>query len=105
MAIKRRKKGDTGKRYSDNQKQKIMKFVEKQGHGGISAATEKYGVSYIALKRWMNGTAGQGKVGRPRKVKLVEGRNLVNVRSAIGALRDLKKQLTLVQRALSHLAK
>ena len=47
-------KGNTGKRYTDAQKKRVVDFVASQGRGGIIAAQRKFGVSYIALRRWMN---------------------------------------------------
>ncbi len=67
-------KNSTGKRYTEEQKSKILAFVEEQGRGGISAAGKKFGVSYIALRRWMNKKSGlpteakNVKPGRPAKM-------------------------------------
>lgn len=47
-------KGNTGKRYTDAQKKQVLDFVASQGRGGIIAAQRKFGVSYIAMRRWMN---------------------------------------------------
>ncbi|MDB5049246.1 MAG: hypothetical protein JWO30_2317 [Fibrobacteres bacterium] len=45
------KKGSTARRYTEAQRAKILAFVKSQGRGGMSRAKEKFGVSYIALKR------------------------------------------------------
>lgn len=47
-------KGNTGNRYSDDQKREILAFIEKAGRGGISAAQDKYKVSYIAIRSWQD---------------------------------------------------
>lgn len=47
-------KGNTGNRYSDAHKKEILNFIERSGRGGISAAQERYGVSYIAIRSWKN---------------------------------------------------
>lgn len=107
LATKTRKKGNTGKRYSDTQKKKILDFVAKQGRGGISAAGKRFGVSYIALRRWMNGTGtGSGrKVGRPPKVKGLDGRKIKSVQSALAAVKGMKKQLTVLAKTLKQLSR
>ena len=82
----------TGKRYSPELRKEILDFVASAGRGGITQAKEKWGVSYIALKRWMNG-AGAGKPGRkPKGAPLAaapkaDGRKQRSVRSALTALK------------------
>ena len=99
------KKGNPGQRYSDAQKKQILDFVAAQGRGGISAATRKYGVSYIALKRWMGGGSGtRGRVGRPPKAK-VDGRSRRKVKTAQKALKALLKQASALKRLLQGLAR
>jgi transposase-like protein len=98
-----RKKGNTGKRYSDAQKTRILAFVNKQGRGGISAAGKKFGVSYIALRRWMNGKTGAGKPGRGES-KGIDGRKLKSVKATMASLKAFKKQITVLQRTLKQLA-
>jgi transposase-like protein len=100
--IRTRKKGNTGKRYSEEQKKQILEFVEGRGRGGISAAGKKFGVSYIALRRWMNG-AGVRKPGRAAKGKGLDGRKLKSVRTALVALKAMKKQITALQKTLKAL--
>ncbi len=106
MASKKKAKGNTGKRYTDAQKKKILAFVEKSGRGGISAAGKKFGVSYIALRRWMNGEGSGRKAGRPAgTAKGLEGQQKKSVTTALASLKSLKKQLTQLQVALRILAK
>ena len=99
------KKGNTGKRYSDAQKKQILDFVAAQGRGGISAATRKYGVSYIALKRWMGGGGTRGRVGRPPKAAKVDGRSRRKVKTAQKTLKALLKQAVALKRLLQGLAR
>lgn len=99
------KKGNTGKRYTDDQKKTILAFVQAQGRGGISAATRKYGVSYIALKRWMGGGAARGRVGRPPKAKGLDGRTQRKVKTAQKTLKALLKQAAALKRLLKGLAR
>lgn len=96
LANKSRKKGDTGKRYSTAQKKKIIAFANKAGRGGISAACAEFGVSYIALRRWMDfGPEGNGrKVGRPRKEASATGGAAKSNTSALAIIKEIKIQLT-----------
>jgi hypothetical protein len=52
MAKQTNTKGNTGNRYTEAKKQEILAFIEKHGRGAISAAQERYGVSYIAIASW-----------------------------------------------------
>jgi hypothetical protein len=100
VAATTRKKGNTGKRYSDDQKKTILDYVKSEGRGGITRATKKFGVSYIALARWMKGKGGgKGKVGRP-KGSGSDKRTKKKVLAALKAFKGLKKQFTLVQRLM-----
>ena len=65
----KRTSGNTGNRYSDEEKNKILAFIEKQGRGGLTAAQEKFGVSYIAIRSWKD--KGYGTPTKPVKMKEV----------------------------------
>ena len=99
-----RKKGNTGKRYTDDQKRHILDYVNSRGRGGISAAGKKFGVSYIALRRWMNGETGGRKAGRPAS-KGLDGRKVKSVKAALAALKSFKKQITLLQKTLKQISR
>jgi transposase-like protein len=99
-----RKKGDTGKRYSEAERKKILAFVEKQGRGGISAATRQFGVSYIALRRWIK--LGPGGAPRGTRVKAaLDGRKARRIKTALASVKALKSQLSTLQTALKGLLK
>ncbi|HKP95144.1 MAG TPA: hypothetical protein VJ385_05240 [Fibrobacteria bacterium] len=102
--VKTRKKGNTGKRYTEEEKRKILDFVNGQGRGGISAAGKRFGVSYIALKRWMNGETGGRKAGRAA-AKGLDGRKLKSVKAAMAALKSFKKRITALQKTLKQLSR
>ena len=99
-----RKKGNTGKRYTDAQKKKIISLVEKTGRGGMALAMKTYGVSYIALARWIKGgpkkrgpkpgakTVGLGKVGARR------------VKQALSSMKVLEKEFRKMKKLLKALA-
>lgn len=106
MCVVATKKGNTGKRYSEEQKKEIVAYAQSQGRGGISAAIRKYGVSYIALRRWMGGSPkARGRVGRPPKAKVgLDGRTQRKVKTALKTLKGLVKQVTALKRVLKGLA-
>ncbi len=99
-----RKKGDTGKRYSPEEKKKIIEFVNSQGRGGISRACKKFKVSYIALRRWLEGAgvkAGNAKSARGGKA---DPKTLAGIQKATAEVKDLRKQLTALHKILRSLA-
>lgn len=56
-----------GKRYTAEEKSKIIAFVESHnaanGRGGQSAAAKKFGVSQLTVSGWLKGTGGSAKSG------------------------------------------
>jgi transposase-like protein len=100
-----RKKGNTGKRYSPEQKAEIVAFVNSRGRGGISEACKKFKVSYIALRRWLEGagvTAGNSKkAGRPAGG---DKRAAATLKKAAAEAKALRKQITALHRLLRTLA-
>jgi transposase-like protein len=101
----RRKKGDTGKRYSVAERKKILAFAAKRGRGGITAACRTFGVSYIALRRWMKyGPEGLPR-GRGTARTGLDGRKLRRVKTALLNLKSLKRQLGQLQKTLKQLTK
>jgi transposase-like protein len=60
-----------GKRYTDEQKQEVVQFVEKHnqenGRGGQSAASSKFGVSQLTISGWLKGS------GSPAASKKAKG--------------------------------
>jgi len=99
-----RKKGDTGKRYSEAERKKILAFVEKRGRGGISAATREFGVSYIALRRWIKLGPGGAPRGTLAKVAL-DGRKARRIKTALVTVKSLRSQLNVLQQTLKNLLK
>lgn len=45
-----------GKRYSDQERADILKFVDEHGRGGASAAAKKFGVSPLTISSWRKQT-------------------------------------------------
>ena len=104
MAKATRKKGDTGKRYTPAQRKKILSFVAKRGRGGISAATRTFGVSYIALRRWIK--LGPGGAPRGGKIKAgLDGRKARRIKTALVTVKSVRSELGKLQSALRKLLK
>lgn len=64
---------NTGKRYSETEKEKIIAYMNKFDHGGMSRAQEKFNVSYLTLRSWIQPKGKDSKnVGRPAKAPKME---------------------------------
>ena len=101
----KRKKGDTGKRYTVAERKAVLNFVDKFGRGGITAACRKFGVSYIALRRWIKfGAAGVPRTRRSSAAGL-DGRKIRRVKTALSSLKSVKRQLNQLQNVLKQLSK
>jgi transposase-like protein len=99
-----RKKGNTGKRYSEAERRKILAFVQRRGRGGISAATREFGVSYIALRRWIKLGPGGAPRGAAAKTGL-DGRKARRIKTALATVKSLRTELGRLQSALKQLLK
>jgi transposase-like protein len=71
MASKKQKA--PGKRYSSEEKTKVVDFVlkhnESAGRGGAAAASKQFGISQITIGAWMKGAingVGSAKKGKAR---------------------------------------
>lgn len=73
MAAKKASK--KGKRYTEAEKAEILGFIEKQGRGGATLASKKYGISPLTLTNWKK-AAGKGaaksKVVAPDKDEVLK---------------------------------
>lgn len=65
MANANQTKGNTGNRYPESMKKKVVEFIESKGRGGTTQAQKKFGVSYIAVRSWMN-KYGSGAKNSPK---------------------------------------
>ena len=64
------KKASKGKRYTAEEKQQVVDFVNKyneaNGRGGASAASKKFSVSQLTVASWLK-SSGSVSVGKVRK--------------------------------------
>ena len=77
------KKTTKGKRYSAEEKNDIVSFVQKyneeNGRGGQSAASKKYGISQLSVSSWLKAggeaapTTGAKRGRKPGSVNKVKG--------------------------------
>ncbi len=98
-----------GKRYTDQERKDILEFISSRGHGGIKAASKKWGVSYVAIRNWQSDKP-RGQVGRPkgtyRATKVVAGaspKTAKRVKALAKSLRDIRKQLDKMQTLVNSL--
>jgi hypothetical protein len=66
------KKITKGKRYSPEEKQDIISFVQKfnednNGRGGQSAASKKYGISQLSVSSWLKSAGSAAPVTGARR--------------------------------------
>jgi phosphoserine phosphatase len=83
------KKAPKGKRYTDEEKNDILSFVQKynddNGRGGQSAASKKYGISQLTIASWLkSGASSGGKRGR--KAASSKGGSFSSKLNALSAL-------------------
>lgn len=75
------KKRTTGTRYSEEERIRVVRYVESIGkHGAIKAAIKKFGVSYIALRVWLQ------KYGRNSGGTYKQPSKAVNLKTLTGSL-------------------
>lgn len=71
MSTKSKKNASKGVRYSDAKKREVVEFVKnhdaKNGRGGQSAASRKFGVTPLTISAWLK-AAGAGKKKAAKKV-------------------------------------
>jgi len=94
------KSGDTGRRYSDAERQKILAVVNSSGRGGITKATKQFGVSYIALRRWMQSSGIP--IGRSGAL---DSKKLNDINEVTSLVKSVRKQMTSVFQLLKKIAK
>ena len=98
------KKSGRGVRYSPEQKQEVLDFVKANpGHGSMKQAQEKFGVSYVAIRNWLEDSGQvfkkrEKKIRGERKVKAVKIPKVDNSRfdkaiKLIGKVRDAEEEL------------
>lgn len=111
MPSRKKAKSSKGRRYSPEEKAKIIEHVEKvnasKGRGGQTAASKKFGISMLTISSWMNKPAPGKAAGRGAgKSKSVNGAlvKLASVHSQIEAkereIAKLRQQFDVLKRSL-----
>ncbi|WAC18524.1 HAD-IB family phosphatase [Luteolibacter sp. SL250] len=100
------KKAPKGKRYTDEEKNDILGFVQKynddNGRGGQSAASKKYGISQLTIASWLKSGASSG-AKRGRKGASVKGGKGGSFSSKLNALSALANQIDKAEADLAKL--
>lgn len=90
------KKAPKGKRYTDEEKNDILGFVQKyndeNGRGGQSAASKKYGISQLTIASWLKSGPSAG-TKRGRKAGSAKGGKGGSFSSKLNALSALASQI------------
>ena len=108
------KKTTKGKRYSAEEKNDIVAFVQKfnadNGRGGQSAAAKKYGISQLSVASWLKAggesapVAGKRRGRKPGSVNKAKGGSTGGSYSAkLGELSALANQIDKAQLELDKL--
>lgn len=91
-----------GKRYTAEEKSKIVSFVESHntanGRGGQSTAAKKFGVSQLTISTWLKGA---GKTGRNSKADIKESIGKGSIQSKLAALLTLGQDISKLEKELS----
>lgn len=104
------KKVTRGKRYSDNEKNEIVKFVlaydAEKGRGGKSAASKKFGVTPITLTSWLKNASpiSRGR-GRPKASGANGAVKSISTGGSLAKLRELSSLAAKIQKAETELRK
>lgn len=65
------KKSAKGKRYTPEEKQKVVDFVQEanseKGRGGVTAAVKKFGISALTISSWIKSSGGAAAPAKGRK--------------------------------------
>ena len=89
----------TAKRYTDDEKAKILRFVkqvnQEKGRGGVSAAVREFGISPITVNGWLRNQKESGPtLPLPKNASAVEVfQRLADLHSSIESKRDELKRM------------
>lgn len=84
----------TAKRYTDEEKAQILRFVQQvnqeRGRGGVSAAVREFGISPITVNGWLRNQKDSGPtLPLPKNASAVEiFQRLADLHSSIESKRD-----------------
>lgn len=96
-----------GKRYTAEEKSKIVSFVESynasNGRGGQSAAAKKFGVSQLTVSGWLKGAGVKGGSAKSGGVKSsgAKSSGKGNMQSKLAALLSLGQDISKLEKELS----
>ena len=96
-----------GKRYTEKEKARILSHVDKvnatKGRGGITAASEKYGVTPLTISNWLKKVGGGGLPRRRASGDFSDNlRRLADLHEAIA---KKEAELTQLHREYNNLKK
>jgi len=103
------KKTTKGKRYTAEEKNEILGFVEKHnaenGRGGQSAAAKKFGISQLSIASWLKSSGVAASAKRGRKGAAVSTKGAASKGNFSKKLGELSAVAAQIDKAESELAK
>jgi len=109
------KKKGRGVRYSAEQKQEVLDFIKANpGRGSMKQAQEKFGVSYVAVRNWLEDsgepvkTRGRNKTKGERQAKaerVVDTARFDKAKKVLDQIRDAEAELRGLYADLNDLLK
>ncbi len=105
MAAKTAKKRAVGKRYSSEEKAKVVDFVNdynrKNGRGGQSKASKEFKVSQLTISTWLKAHSG-GSHGSGRTSKYSKRNSSADIDQTLSRLSTLSKELAILEKDLDE---
>ena len=90
-----------GKRYTAEEKSKIISFVESHnaanGRGGQSVASNKYGVSQFTISTWLKGAGKTKRISKADRNGKIGG----NIQTKLATLLTLGQDILKLEKELS----
>ena len=98
MKKKKEPTGKSGKRYTDEEKAEVVKFVKgydnKNGRGGKSAAVKKFGISALTVAKWVGGkTKKSRKKPTPQPKQRKSSTQPANTAAKLQRMLEIQNQL------------
>ncbi|NLG19104.1 MAG: hypothetical protein GX556_17405 [Fibrobacter sp.] len=100
----------SGKRYSDQEKKKVIDFVKRydaeNGRGGMSQASKKFKVAPLTLRAWLDTNNGKAKAAVKKASKKVpEARTAKKETPVTGIKESVLKHVENIERYQEQISK
>ncbi len=106
------KKQTKGKRYSADEKQKVLDYVEKidseKGRGGVAAAAREFGITPLTITAWKKkggSSTSSASVSKAAKGSSSQSRVLHRLAQILDAIDAKKAEVTALEKEYAKLKK